>query len=358
MRQPVRGIRLKGLSQSGTWPSGNPRLYLRRAGAKAVAMPDAPAHSPKFLAAYLAAYDGKPPVAKAVTGTIAAAVAAFIASDEYLSKAATTCAVWRRGLDDIRKRYGAGMLSDLFERHIRTDIARLKPNPANQRLQIWRSAFAWWVDAGLAASNQAKGIDKRKPPKSDGHQPWSRADVSAFRAKWAVGTDQRLAFELIFWTGCRVSDAVAFTEAQIGADGWLTYRQVKTGGEVAVPIYAPAPAWAEPNGSLAECLAIRRRHFMLMTTAQGAPRSAKAVSMWFGAAARQAGVTKTAHGLRKLRAEIMAENGATTHQNAAWLGHESLSETQRYAAKADRKRILAGPEPERQISNSGAKLEK
>lgn len=107
MQQRIRGaaVRLKGLSRSGTWPSGNPRLYLRRKGLPTVAMPDAPAHSPRFLAAYVAAHDGKEPVQKPRTGSIAAAVAAFIASDEYLSKAATTRAVWRRGLDDIRTHY-------------------------------------------------------------------------------------------------------------------------------------------------------------------------------------------------------------------------------------------------------------
>lgn len=349
MRQPIRGtaVRLKGLSQSGTWPSGNPRLYLRRKGQKAVAMPDAHSGSPKFLAAYLAA-QGEPVTAtKSKTGTIAAAVTAFIASDEYLSKASTTRAVWRRGLDDIRTRYGTGMLADLADRHIRTDLARLKPNPANQRLQIWRAACGWWLESGLAKQNPTKGIDKRKTPKSDGHQPWTKDDVERFREHWPIGTDQRLALELLHWTGCRMSDAVALTEAMIDAEGWLNYRQQKTGGSVAVPIMAAAPDFAEPDGMITAALAVRRRHFMLMTTAHGAPRSPKAASQWFSAAAREAKVAKTAHGLRKLRAEILANNGATAHQIGAWLGHESLSETQRYAAKADRRKMLAGPDRER-----------
>lgn len=359
MRQPFRGtsVRLKGLSQSGFWPSGNPRLYLRRKGMPTVPMPDAKPESPRFLAAYLAAHDGKEQVQKARTGSIAAAVTAFLASDEYLSKAATTRAVWRRGLDDIRKRYGAGKLSDLAERHIRLDLARLKPNPANQRLKIWRAACAWWCETGLTQGNPAKGIDKRKTAKSDGHTPWTADDVAKFRARWPIGSDQRLAFEILHWFGCRMSDGVRLSEAMIGADGWITYRQQKTGGEVSIPLTAPAPAFAAPDGQILQCLAVRRRHFMLMTTAHGAPRSSKAASQWFSTAARAAGVQKTAHGLRKTRAEIMAVNGATAHQIGAWLGHETLSETQRYAAKSDRRKMLEGPEQEQQTSNKSEKLE-
>lgn len=360
MQQRIRGaaVRLKGLSRSGTWPSGNPRLYLRRKGLPTVAMPDAPAHSPRFLAAYVAAHDGKEPVQKPRTGSIAAAVAAFIASDEYLSKAATTRAVWRRGLDDIRTHYGTATLADLAERHIRSDLSRLKPNPANQRLKIWRAACAWWAETGLHPGNPTKGIDKRKTAKTDGHTPWSTADVTAFRARWPIGTDQRLAFETLHWLGCRMGDAVALSEAMISPDGWITYRQQKTGGEVSVPLTAPAPAFAAPDGMLAQCLAVRRRHFMLITTAHGAARSGKAASQWFSAAARAAGLKdRTGHGLRKTRAEILANNGASAHQIGAWLGHESLTETQRYAAKYDRRKMLEGPDREREISNFGEKLE-
>jgi len=97
---------------------------------------------------------------------------------------------------------------------------------------------------------------------------------------------------------------------------------------------------------------------MLITTAHGAARSGKAASQWFSAAARAAGLKdRTGHSLRKTRAEILANNGASAHQIGAWLGHESLTETQRYAAKYDRRNILEGPDQEREISNFGEKLE-
>jgi hypothetical protein len=47
----------------------------------------------------------------------------------------------------------------------------------------------------------------------------------------------------------------------------------------------------------------------------------------------------------------MAEHGATTHQIAAWTGHESLSEVARFSRAADRKRIIGGTDADRQSAN-------
>ncbi|MFD2843443.1 hypothetical protein [Paracoccus cavernae] len=61
---------------------------------------------------------------------------------------------------------------------------------------------------------------------------------------------------------------------------------------------------------------------------------------------------KSAHGLRKSRAMAIAETGATAHQIAAWTGHESLTEVQRYSKAADRRRILSGAEPEQNLETA------
>ncbi|WP_126154541.1 tyrosine-type recombinase/integrase [Paracoccus haematequi] len=93
------------------------------------------------------------------------------------------------------------------------------------------------------------------------------------------------------------------------------------------------------------------RHMTWLVTKFGAARSHKAFSSWFADAAAKAGLTdgKSAHGLRKARAESLAEAGATTHQIAAWTGHETLSEVQRYSKAANRKRLLSGPDRERKL---------
>ena len=60
-RQHFRGgfVKLTGLSQSGTWPSGNPRMYYRCPGHKAVPLPDVPTESEAFAEAVEMARSGK-----------------------------------------------------------------------------------------------------------------------------------------------------------------------------------------------------------------------------------------------------------------------------------------------------------
>lgn len=364
MRQSVRGstVKLRHLNKSGVWPSGNPRWYFRPKGQKAKALPDLPHDSPAFLAAYAAAAGlAEPPTPQARSGSIGAAITAFLASDAFLSRAASTRGVWRRMLDDMRKRYGAGDLAGLAPRHIRADLAGRGPHPANNRLKVWRAACAWWVEAELVKTDPCEGVRKIKAPKTEGHPPWDAADLKKFRDCWALDTRERMAFELLHWTGARMSDAVRLSEGMIDRAGWLTYRQKKTGGEVSIPIRAPAPEVADPDGQaqlLAALDARPERHMLLMTTAFGKGRSDKAASAWFSAAARKAGIpgTKSAHGLRKTRLITLAEREATTHQMAAWCGHESLSEVAHYSKMANRRKILSGPDREHKSSNSAAEV--
>lgn len=347
MRRSVRGgqtVKLRYLMAAGEWPSGNPRYYLRRKGQPLVKMPDLPPEDPAFLLAYAAAMGmAKPPAPRPITGTIGAGIEAFMRADHYLAVSKGTRDIWRRHLDKITASYGTARATELAPEHIRADLGKHQGNTAVQRLKVWRALCSWWHEAGLTPINATTGIRKPKVAKTDGHPPWTRADVAKFRDHWPIDSRERLAMELILWTGARIGDVCTMTEAIIDRTGWMRFRQIKTGGAVAIPITAAAPEWAEPDGQLIAALDARpARHLSLVVTAHGTPRSIKGAPQWFSAAARAAGVKKTAHGLRKLRAIIMAENGASTHQIAAWTGHESLQEVEHYSRTADRARIISG----------------
>lgn len=345
MRRDFRGVRLKGLKPSGKWPSGNTRYYYRHT-TPATPMPDAAKNSPEFLKAYAAAVNGEPVTNRGrvqhPTGTIGAGVRAFLASDSYMSRAASTRAVWRRMLEDIERRYKRAKLADLRSAHIRKDLARLPPHPANNRLKVWRALGRWWVDAGLLEKDPAFAVRPRKAPASDGHEPWTVDDADAFRAHWRIGTMQRLAFELLFLTGASIGDAVTLGPRNV-KDGWLTYTRAKSKTLCTVPLFTTAPDFYPDNAHLCACLELAPRHLTWLSTARGASRSKKAAGQWFAKAARDAGIEgKSAHGVRKLLAAYMAERGATPEQRMAILGHDTTRQTQAYSKSADARRIIQG----------------
>lgn len=342
---PSNGVRLKGLSQSGKWPSGNPRFYFKEAGQKAVPMPDRPKGHPEFLEAYVAATGGKslPPL-RPCSGTIAAAVVSFMASAAYQNLAAGTRSYMRRNLEAISRTWGHARTADLESKHIRADLSKLQPHPANMRLRAWRAMCKWaFNEAALMDRDPAAPVARRITPDSEGHKTWSREDVAAFRAKWPHATPQRLAFELIHATGASMVDACKIGPGMI-KDGWLHYRRQKSGSDAVCPMSAAtAPIWFEHSPHLELCIAAQPKHRTYMVTAQGTPRSHKASSQWFAAACRAAGlIGLTAHGLRKHRASLFQENGASEDQRMAILGHETASEARHYSKAADLKKTVGG----------------
>lgn len=345
MRRGIRA-RLKHLNPSGRFPSGNVRYYYRPKGQKGTAMPDLPPDHPEFLAAYAKAA-GVAPRAPLREGSLASGVALYKASDAFAALAASTRSVRARMLDDIGQRYGHANRAELAPRHIEADLARFRGHARNNRLKAWRGFCAWLRERDRLARDPSDGIRRAATAKSDGHTPWDAEDIEAFRGHWGFGTIERLAFELIYWTGARVSDAVRLGPGNVDREGWISFRQQKTGGEVWIPFNRHLPDFAQvyENDLVMLHAAIETRPDRQMTylhTSRGASRSSKSVSQWFAARSRAAGVEgKTAHGLRKARAKALAEAGASAPQIGAWTGHESLKEIERYIRDFSKKKALS-----------------
>ncbi|QIR85042.1 tyrosine-type recombinase/integrase [Paracoccus sp. AK26] len=359
MRRDLKGnaVKLKHV-KTITKASGTRLHYLAVPGHKMVRLPDGPKDTPEFLMAYAAAMASKKPVQggpKHSPGSIAEALSVYQQCPAFLDLAQATREQRRRQIDKIAKTWGAAKLADLRETHIEADLAKLSGHPANSRLKVWRGFCAWAKATRRISTDPTSGVDKRATKKSDGHTPWTAADIEKFRQHWPLDTPQRLAMELLYWFGCRASDVVRLGPGMVDREGWLTFRQKKTGGEVSVPFNRALPAFARGMKTdldmLKEAIAAAPKHMTWLVTLYGAARSHKAFSSWFAEAAAAAGVQdgKSAHGLRKARAESLAEAGATTHQIAAWTGHETLSEVQRYAKAADRRRVLSGPDEEQEL---------
>lgn len=328
--------------------------YVRVPGQKQVRLPDLPTDHPDFLAAYSAALAGRE---SGAPGTIADLIDTYLRSRERGSYRPAYRQIVDRHLAAIRDKAGAAMLRHLRADHIRKDMAVLDPHPANQRLKVWRILCAFALARGMATTDVAKDVPRRAIEKSDGHLPWSLKDIAAFRAHWPIGTAQRAAMELVFWTGCRIGDATRLGPGMVDNGGVLTFRQSKTGDDAFVPWTCTLPDWAEDMAAdralcHAALDALSERHMTWIVTTFGSARSVKSIGMWISQAASAAGVDRSAHGLRKSRAIALAEAGATTHQIAAWTGHATLKEVERYTKKADRRRAVMGQEREQNTPNS------
>lgn len=334
-----------------TKANGSRYTYYSEPGRDRIRLPDLPHNHPKFIAAYAAAQQDvmtAPRRIRAETGTLAAMIEAYKASDTFLALRQSTRGVRRNQLDKLAQTYGTAKASDLRTRHIQTDINKIPGHAANNRLKVWRALCRWAAQAGLLVEDPAIAVRKKPMPKSAGHIPWSAEEIETFREFWKIGTPERLAFELIYWTGARVSDAARLSSGMVDAQGWITFKQTKTGGEVSIPWSRDLPSWADPIRSDLSLLkaaldARNEKHLTFITTKFGKARSIKSFSQWFSGAATKANlpIDRSAHGLRKSRAVSLAELGATTHQIAAWTGHESLSEVERYSKAAQSKRLLS-----------------
>lgn len=302
-----------------------------------------PEDDPVFVAAWLAEEQKAPAKrSRAAPDTVAAGCEAYLASRSFLDLKPAYKANVRRHVEKIKEQGAKARLADLRPRHIEADLEPLSPSVALMRRKAWRKLCDFWKRTGATMQDVAHGVKRKKMPRTDGHLPWSDADVAAFRAHWPIGTPERLAFEILQWSGARCVDACGIGPQMIGADGVLTFIQSKTGRPAHVPWTCQAFGLEHQRADLLECTADVRA-LVYVLTAYGKPRTQKGFSQWFAAAARQAGLQdKTAHGLRKYRMNKLAESGLSVAAMQAWVGHVTLAEVQEYTDKANRRGIIAG----------------
>jgi integrase len=352
----IRDVRVKGVRRVAETKGGPIRWKYHRA--TGIPLPvDIPETSAEFIAAYQAAealVGAKAPTGrKARPGTVEAVWQSLARSDAWKGLSEGYRRALRPAVEAVVKKAGHVAFRQIAEKHVRADLKGLDPHLAVKRLKLWRLLCRHAMDSGIVTADASATIRKPATPKAEQRTPWTDADKAAFRGHWPIGTPQRLAFEILNWVGSRMCDTVRLGPGNVDRNGWLVYRQRKTGGEVAIPFRRQVPPIADPAELAQLHAAIEAspsRHMTWLVTAAGQSRSEKAASQWFAAAARAAGIEgKTAHGLRVARAIELAERGATTHQIGAWTGHASLNEIEHYSRAAEKRRILGGDRIRREV---------
>lgn len=333
---------------------GRVRRYLQVKGQKLVPLPDAPVDSPDFLAAWAAAMKAaKGYTPRPGAGTIAALCTSFLTSHSFRQHSASYQGILRRHCMAIEGRAGAAYAKDLQARHITADMAALASSVALARLKTWRAICKHAIATGALLVDPTSGIKRPTPARNAGHEVWTAADVTAFRARWPISTTQRAIFEVLHWTGARIGDAVNLGPGMVRKNGVLVYRQQKTGADAFVPWTCALPnhADAADRDMMLQAIAHLAGQMTFLATKEGVTRSGKSIGGDLAAAARKAGIAKSAHGLRKTRATALAQGGATASQIAAWTGHKTLAEVEHYTREYDRMRAVMGTERDGNIGN-------
>jgi integrase len=216
------------------------------------------------------------------------------------------------------------------------DARAAKPTDANKYLKAAVALFRFAVDRQLLKNNPAKGIQRLKT-QGIGFHTWTEDEARAFEERWPIGTRERLAFDLLVYTGVRRSDVVRLGRQQTRrGDITITTEKSRNSGrpvEVTITILPP----------LAKSIAAAGGRETYLETTKGTPFAKESFGNWFRRACKAAGVPGASHGLRKLAAVRMAENGATEAElNAVFGWAEGSGESATYIRKASRSRLARG----------------
>lgn len=208
-------------------------------------------------------------------------------------------------------------------------VDRRKDTPflANNFLKAMRSLFSWAVKNNHMDADPTAGVERLKA-KSDGFPAWDEADVVLFCNTYPIGTKPRLAFELILQTGLRRSDICRAGRQHMNGN-ILTIRTVKTGAVVTAEI---------PEQLLAIIDQTKTGDMAFIVGEHGNPFTVESFGNWFGQCCRDANISKSAHGIRKLSATLAANGGISAHDLMAQFGWTTTQQAEVYTKGADRKR--------------------
>ena len=302
--------------------------------------PDLPFDHPDFIAAWVAAAKKQAAPKPFAGGTIGSTWRAVLASDAAHSISATYRGILERHSKQIIEKAGNVKASAVRMKHVRADVA--SANDQSGRLKAWRFWAAFCIEKCWIEKDPSDGV-KRPKQKGKGHEPWTHEEIDAFRAAYPITSAPRKVMELCFWTGARIGDAVQIGPQHVTRDGVLAYRQSKTGNMAYAPWDCVVPPHADAD-DLAQCKAalLPATNMTFLVTQRGLSRSSKSAGQLIIKAARAIGIQKSAHGLRKSRAVLLAQGGASAHEIGAWTGHTTLTEIAHYTSEMDRKTAVMG----------------
>lgn len=276
-----------------------------------------------------APYKPKPP--KRATDNIHALVDAYQRSDAWTRLAPHTRTMYGIYLRDLEE-MGRAIVLEVTRRHLldaQDSIAQARGNgAATGFIRAAGALFGWAVDRGWIERSPVHRIPKRP----GGSLPaWS--PEQAARALDGLPEHLRRVVVLGAYTGQRRADLCAMTWAAIDGDT-IRLRQQKTGADIAIAVHPELRRELAAWKAEATTLTILANQF-------GRPWDPHTLSGALPRELQRLGLPKglNVHGMRKMFAATLADQGASTHQIGAGTGHRTLSMVAHYTRSADQKRL-------------------
>ncbi|HET7377153.1 MAG TPA: hypothetical protein VFK30_10615, partial [Anaerolineae bacterium] len=224
---------------------GRSRYYFRRKGFPTIALPEP--KSPGFIAAYEAANSAKQQTfdrrkISFLHGSLGWLIDQFVSTKAFNDRAPNTWRSDRRIFDELKQRFGAGLLRDLRPKHVKAirDHFHRSYSTSVADAAIGRLSILWQFadqhfDLELEA-NPTVGVSRvHRHRQENERQPWTEEIFAAFDAN--VWAHLRLAVMLGRYTGQRRSDLVKMKWSQFDGET-IEVCQQKTGEYVVVPCHA------------------------------------------------------------------------------------------------------------------------
>lgn len=294
---------------------------------------------------FLASGQGAPVARRQIiSGSVDALLALYYGSTDFRGQAAEVSIAKRRAvLEAFRAKHGHRLVKDARYDKLDKYIAEIAAGWADEKGRPHGGAFAaetarkhiralfkYAVKLAWRTDNPMDHVDYR-PKKTEGFHSWTEAEIAQYRAKWALGTKQRLALELMLWTGKRRSDAVALGPQHVVGNE-LAGRDKKTGKRWTLPI---APQLRQAMDAMPEA-----SHLCFLMSERGRAYSAASFGNVFRDWCDAAGLPQcSAHGLRKAISRRMAEQGIGNAGIKAVTLHSRDEEVSLYVAAADQRRL-------------------
>ena len=276
-------------------------------------------------------------------GSVAAVIAEYLDSQTFFtSKSAGTQRMRRGILERFRATYGERPFARLPPEWIEALLDSKPPHAARSWRATLRSLCQFGVKRRYLRTDPTANI-KLRAVKSDGFHCWTEDEIAQFEAHHPIGTKPRLALALLLYTMQRRSDAIPMGRQHLsdclderlraqGVRHMLSIRQQKTGKPLVLPVRPNLQAVIDATPS---------EHLTFLTTATGGPYGGNYFSESFREWCDAAGLPERCkvHGLRKAGLRRGAEDGWSANELAAWSGHASLREVERYTRAADQARL-------------------